>query len=584
MPRYRWTGVAVVGIAICMWGGVTAAPAPGQPAPEMPTADQPKKKPSRSLADLAAPRRTEIEAALPKAPPSILPPALTPIDLASALRLAGVENPQILIARQRVAEANALRAFAMAQVLPNINAGLNYDAHVGNLQQSNGNILKVNRDALYAGLGAGAIAAGTVNIPGITYNMNVSQAVFGFLTVRQLVRQREFESIAVRNDMLLRVATAYVELLRAEGQRAIAIRNSQDAYEVARLTTAHYFAGEGKKSDADRAATELSQRNDLIMEAESQVLTASARLAQLLNLDPSNPLGVVDDGWIVPAPIVPDPAPLHDLIGIALGRRPELAAQRAAIQEAFLTLQGAKLLPFSPNVLAGFSAGTFGGGSNLIARPGGFNGVTGPRFDNFGGRTDVDIVVYWTAQNFGLGNLAQVRLARANLGTSQLQLLVILNQVRAEVATAYARTHARYRQIDIGLQAVRSGELSFHEDLERINNLQGLPIELLESFRLLARARMQYLDAVTEYNRAQFELYVALGQPPADSLARPVPVNLVQPPTPVGEAQPGCPPPAVALPASPPRAPTPPAARPEEGPRPRPLPDAGKEEGPEVRP
>ena len=27
-----------------------------------------------------------------------------------------------------------------------------------------------------------------------------------------------------------------------------------------------------------------------------------------------------------------------------------------------------------------------------------------------------------------------------------------------------------------------------------------------------------------DYNRAQFELYVALGQPPADSLARPVPI------------------------------------------------------------
>jgi hypothetical protein len=30
-----------------------------------------------------------------------------------------------------------------------------------------------------------------------------------------------------------------------------------------------------------------------------------------------------------------------------------------------------------------------------------------------------------------------------------------------------------------------------------------------------------------DYNRAQFELYVALGQPPADCLARPIPESLV---------------------------------------------------------
>jgi hypothetical protein len=48
-----------------------------------------------------------------------------------------------------------------------------------------------------------------------------------------------------------------------------------------------------------------------------------------------------------------------------------------------------------------------------------------------------------------------------------------------------------------------------------------LPIEVLDSLRLLARARLEYLRVILGYNRAQFELYVALGQPPADVLARP---------------------------------------------------------------
>ena len=53
---------------------------------------------------------------------------------------------------------------------------------------------------------------------------------------------------------------------------------------------------------------------------------------------------------------------------------------------------------------------------------------------------------------------------------------------------------------------------------------------MLDSLRLLARSRQAYLDAIIEYNRAQFELYVAIGQPPADYLARPVPSKLLTPP------------------------------------------------------
>jgi hypothetical protein len=48
--------------------------------------------------------------------------------------------------------------------------------------------------------------------------------------------------------------------------------------------------------------------------------------------------------------------------------------------------------------------------------------------------------------------------------------------------------------------------------------------------RLLARSRYAYLDAIVDYNQAQFALYVALGQPPARFLARPVPESLVPPP------------------------------------------------------
>src|SRR5262249_1626943 len=171
--------------------------------------------------------------------------------------------------------------------LPSINPGLNYDSHTGTLQQSNGNILSLDRSALYVGAGANAIAAGTVSIPGVYYAGNVGYGLYLYLASKQVVRQREFDAVAVRNQMFLQVTTAYSELLRAEGRRAASIQARDEAREIARLTSAYARAGQGRVADANRAATVLASWESRIQATEAELLTASAPLCQLLNLDPS---------------------------------------------------------------------------------------------------------------------------------------------------------------------------------------------------------------------------------------------------------------------------------------------------------
>ena len=138
-------------------------------------------------------------------------------------------------------------------------------------------------------------------------------------------------------------------------------------------------------------------------------------------------------------PIVPDPISLPELLTIALVQRPELGAQQAAIRQALLALQSAKVLPFSPNVIVGYSGGLFGGGSNVASLP----PTSAPRFDNFGGREDLDIVLYWSIQNLGVGNRAIIRTADSRLTIAQLERVAVLNDVREQVASAHVRIRAR---------------------------------------------------------------------------------------------------------------------------------------------
>lgn len=448
----------------------------------------------------------------------------TPIDLSTALRLAGVQNLELVIARQRVEESVALQQLAAAQILPTLNGGTNYDAHTGVLQQASGNILNVQRSALYVGAGANAVAAGSVPIPGLQYNLNVAESIYTYLVNQQRTDQSRFASRAAENNVLLTVARAYTDLLRAEGLQSVAVLTRNDAREVARLTANYARTGEGREADADRAATELARREADLSEAHARLGQASHRLCELLNLDVTLPLRTVET-QVVPQPVVPNRIPLGELLAIALLQRPELQARQAAIRAALFELDSAKVLPFSPTMIAGFSGGVFGGGSNLVASS--TPPVVGlppnqPRFGDFKARTDVDVVFYWSLRNLGLGNKALIDGARARARGANLEHLATLDRVRQEVADACVRTHARYAEIEKHARGVRSGAAALKEDLIRVKGREGLPIEVLDSVRQLARSRQDYLNAIIEYNQAQFDLYVALGQPPADTLARPV--------------------------------------------------------------
>src|SRR5262249_45822425 len=145
----------------------------------------------------------------------------------------------------------------------------------------------VNRSAVYVGAGANAVAAGTVNVPGVFYAGNIGTGLYAYLASRQIVRQREFEAVAVRNQMLYQVAYAYSELLPAEGRRAARIQGRDEARIIAKLTADYATAGQGRVADANRAATVLANWESSIQAAEAEILTVSARLCQVLNLDPS---------------------------------------------------------------------------------------------------------------------------------------------------------------------------------------------------------------------------------------------------------------------------------------------------------
>ncbi len=189
-----------------------------------------------------------------------------------------------------------------------------------------------------------------------------------------------------------------------------------------------------------------------------------------------------------------------------------------------------KTRPLFPLLYVGFSADDFGGGSvastngnvpnpNGSPSPGGAasaatGGQTVPKFGRITGRTDVDVMAIWTLQNFGFGNLAHAKERRAELGQAEGNRVRVLNQVEREVSEAYNLSAQQYRSIDVERRRVQEATEGFQRDLNRIRGGIGFPIEVLNQAKRLTSARQELLDAVIGFDRTQFELFVALGQPP----------------------------------------------------------------------
>jgi outer membrane protein TolC len=411
-----------------------------------------------------------------------------PIDLATALRLAGANSLQIQFAQQRLAEACARLDGAEVLWLPSLSAGPLYNKHDGRLQETEGNVIEVSRNSAFVGGG-----------PSISFHL--TDALFEPLAACQLVRAEQAAVARTTNDTLLAVVLAYIDLVQAESQRAISQQDVANAKQLVELTESFAKTGQGLESDAARARNELATRERELIEAGEAILTRSVRLASLLRLDPTVALHTVNTE-VTPVVLVAEGTPLQDLTAQALATRPETEEQSALVEAAFQRLRQQRVRPFIPRVLVDFSAGGYGGG-------------TGSHFTNFSDRTDFNLLAVWELRNLGLGNQAIQRQYEAQQLQAETSEQTIRDLIAAEVAEAYYQVQERRRQIEPAQRAVVESLRSLELNMNRIRGAEGLPIEVLQAIQSVAASRRVYLQAVMNYNRAQFQLLRAVGQPPS---------------------------------------------------------------------
>jgi outer membrane protein TolC len=491
-----------------------------QPAGQLTT--PPQAGPSSSRRPIALPSETT-------APGSAVPPAAGdpfarlkrapleptdtgfPINLATALRLSDA-RPLIVAAAQAsvwVAEAQLMRAKVLW--VPTLMFGADYIRHDGGGPDFNKGIL-TSPSVNFFEVGGGL----NVSNSGLFQFVNLTDAYFEPLIAQRVLVSRQWDIQSAKNNAVLLTADTYFRVHQYRGK----------------YTGALYCVERGRElvdqiqslSDELVSRVEVERARNMLADLEQQATSArqawrvqSANLTRVLRL---NPLAVVvplehDHLQIT----LIDPAqPLRQLQKIALTNRPELASRQALVQAAAERIRREKFRPLLPLVIIG----GFQSPGGMLIQGGAFGLGPNSSLNQWAGRDDVSLQLIWQFDAFGIGNLARIKEQRGGQSESFVQLYRTQDKVAADVTEAHANLQSATARVSQADRSLRTAITAYNGNVEGLRHTTRYgdvlvtiyrPQEVVYALRLMKLAFDEYFTTVAEYNRAEFELFHALGYP-----------------------------------------------------------------------
>ena len=442
------------------------------------------------------------------APPATSEQEAFPVDLPTILRLSGGRNWAVQLAGERINQAQAEVLAAEAMWLPSLNVGVSATKHEGQIQATTGEILDVSRNSLFVGGGAkvanAPLTGGAGGPARLFLDLPIADALFQPLVARQKSCAAQFHQAVAFNDAQLEGALAYFDLVSAQGEAAINAENLSDAEGLLSMTQAFVTAGKASPAEVSRVQVIVAKHQQTVVDAQLKIRLASSELIRIVRLDPSQlsteALLYSADDHLLPIELIPEESDLGALIAQGQVIRPEVGKEHALAQAQLANNRNQELRPFIPSLNVGVSAGGFGGGS-------------GSDINRFDGRADIDAMLVWEVRNLGFGERAARGETSSRYRQAVLRSHQVQDQIAEEVRNAWHRVRAGRQRMDIARDNVSEAVRLVDMNFARIRGLEGLPLEAIQALHAVSQARLSYLRAIVEYNKAQAELLRAVGRP-----------------------------------------------------------------------
>ncbi|MDB6026958.1 MAG: Outer rane efflux protein [Verrucomicrobiales bacterium] len=409
----------------------------------------------------------------------------TSIDLPTVLRLAGAQNIDVQIAREKLTEAQVAEEQARQHFYPWIAPGIGYRRHEGQIQDVSGNMFRADKQSY--NLGA------TVNA-----QLDLGDAIYKTLAAKQLTKAAGHALASQQLQSVSLAAQNYFELAKAEAL----IRTTEEAMRVSEnyeeqvqhaVEGGVAFAG-----DKLRVAVQTGKFRFALEQARAQKRLASARLAEVLRLKISEELSAIESD-VAPLTLIETNFTLNGMVQKAFTNRPELKGSRALVSAAEENKKAATRGVWIPTLGAQAFAGGLGGGKDSA-------------MGNFSDTADFSATVSWRVGPGGILDSTRVDASKSQLQSAKLRSEKILQQIEREVIEAAVQVQSLGQLVESARAIMKSATENVRLTTQRKEFAVGIVFEVVQAQQDLARAKMDYFSTVADFNKAQYALAAATGQ------------------------------------------------------------------------
>lgn len=408
-----------------------------------------------------------------------------PIDLPTALRLAGANNLDLAIVQQRLLEAKAADDAARLRFFPWLSTGVSYEAHKNAFPAADGTIIDADKQLYNPGA---SIVAG----------VDLGNAIYQKLSTKQQYAAAGSRAEAQRNDTLLAAASGYFELVNAASELAIAQEAVRISSDYEQQLERAFAIGIAEKSDQLRVSVQTQRYQIIARQAAERLRLDAAALAQLLHLDPTITLTPADQ---TPRTLVlvPDATEVSMLIAEALTARPEVQELAALEKSADWDRIGATYGPLIPTLGTQLSYGGLGGGPD-----GNLAGIRSAE--------DYAVMLNWRIGPGGLFDFSRIDAAKSRLEQARLGTLRVRDQIEREVVQAYESARSAKDQIGIAQSNVELAQQTLQLSIQRRQFGVGAVLEVIQAQQDLTQARTDLVRAQTFYDVSEYNLAHAVAR------------------------------------------------------------------------
>jgi outer membrane protein TolC len=425
--------------------------------------------------------------------------------LARAIQTALDRNADIRTAEARHRQASGAALSAWSGIIPSLNTEANYTYIIPDKSTSFRGVSSPNDSVFFQGL-ASQSTTGAIRAD-VTSNILSGPAIGQKKRLDHLRKGSEYDEQETRNDVVFRVKQQYFNLLKAVRLAQVAAQTEQLARDEetrseALLQVGTVARGDLLKARARRANTQVDR-----IRADNQVLVQSARLAQIVGVDPT--LRIVPESGLDQQVVLPDSG---QAIREAVSTRPRMESARAQERAAHSGVFGARtqrlpVLSGSFGVQRTRNAESIEDITSSVPVPFLPSSVDTTRYaTEWQGQLRLSLPIFTGLQTEGEIRSAKGALLEAESQRRQREL-----DVAAEVQESWLTLREAVQRIDVEREGLASAEEDYKFSKGRYDLGAGTYLDLLTAEVNLANARERLIEAIADARIAEANLEFATG-------------------------------------------------------------------------